>query len=167
MFLPDGRLSLAPNVTLTLLTSSSQPSNKSKVTDVSRRQAPTTSVLPPRLRRSAEGQLHSAKVIPYKHRAESDKPGTVSLRIRIPSSKERTPFMRRSDDSDNNDDDYNLMDSDDTYSECSDEPEDESMDVDIKELLHDQSNWKMSSPDSRAAAHLVTPPETSRASTPL
>ncbi|KAG0705960.1 hypothetical protein DFH29DRAFT_235955 [Suillus ampliporus] len=69
MFLPDGRLLIAPKVTLKLLTPSSQPSDTSDVTDVSRRQAPTTSVPPPR---PAEDPLYSAKVIPQKRRARSD-----------------------------------------------------------------------------------------------
>ncbi|KAG0701549.1 hypothetical protein DFH29DRAFT_925824 [Suillus ampliporus] len=168
MFLADGRLRLGPNQTLKLLTSLSSPktpdiSERRIIDIISRSQAANTIVIPPRLRRPTEGPQHSAKVIPQKRRAESDIPSTTSLRIRIPSLKERAPFMRANDDKDGSDDE---IDSDGTYSECSDESEDESTDINIEEL-HDQSDWERSSPDPHAAAHLLTLPRTSSTSTPL
>ncbi|KAG0705976.1 hypothetical protein DFH29DRAFT_996402 [Suillus ampliporus] len=128
---------------------------------ISGSQAANTIIIPPRLRRSTEGPQHSAKVIPQRRRAESDIPGTTSLRIRIPSLKELAPFMGVGDNS-NDSDESDKIDSDDTYSECSDESRDgESINIDIEEL-HDQSDLEMSSPYPRAAAptHLLTPPYT-------
>ncbi|KAG0704607.1 hypothetical protein DFH29DRAFT_997498 [Suillus ampliporus] len=160
-----------------------------KVTDGSRPRGPMTIVLPPRLRRPKKDPQHSVsldssvpavptvetsgsrKVVLPKDRPESDKPETAPLRITIPALKQRVPFVDGSEDSDSNDSGSEDIGSEDTYSECSDESEDdESEDVDNKlPVLHDQSDRERSSPDPPTAdsTQLLTPPHTSRSSTPV